>query len=300
MFTNATSVVIGGKEVQSIKITSNNAVLYEKPSSQSQTVSSVSLATDKGAISYYHTESATLSATVLDTNNSPVESETVEFFKGGTSIGTSTTNANGVATKTYSSTGVGDVSFSAECDNVSSTAITIEDCHYYNNGTINDVVIASGGVVTVENGALKITTATSGEKKWYFPTVSKFTKSNNVQMIFESAREVGDETNNAQILTASLNPSATTSTQGYASYNVSSNDTGGSWSCSFNNDSYTHNISLVKGDIIRFVREGNYTKLYHNNTLIRSVSRSVSNFYFGGYTNKDRVQRLKNIKIKAL
>lgn len=131
MFTNATSVVIGGKEVQSIKITSNNAILYEKPSSQGSNVSSVSLTSDNQIISYYHTGSVILSATVLDNNSSPLANKTVEFFKGGTSIGTSTTDANGVATKSYSSTGVGDVSFNAECDNISSTPITVEDCIFF-------------------------------------------------------------------------------------------------------------------------------------------------------------------------
>ena len=69
----------------------------------------ISLTADKSVLSYYDSESATLSATVTE-NGSAKEGATVEFFKGGTSLGTASTNSSGVATKTYSSTGAGDLS----------------------------------------------------------------------------------------------------------------------------------------------------------------------------------------------
>ena len=94
-------------------------------------VSSVLLTGTSNILSNYHNETCTLSATVLDSNNQGVSGETVTFYNGSTSIGTGTTNSSGVATKTYSSTGVGDVSFTAECSNVTSSAYTVEDCLWF-------------------------------------------------------------------------------------------------------------------------------------------------------------------------
>lgn len=293
------SLYIHNKEVQSI-ITNDNIVLYEKSSTPIPVTDSVNLVTTTNVVSHYHSDTATLTATVLDDTDNAIENATVEFFNGSTSMGTAITDSNGEATKTYSASGIGDVSFTAECDNITSSPIIIEDCWYFNDGTINDIVIASNGVVTVENGALKITTSYNRERKFYFPTTAKFTRNDNVEMILESARESTDDANHAQILGLSLNPSATGTSQGYFSYNVSSNDTGGYWDCTLASGTVTVNASLVKGDIIRFVRENGYSKAYHNDTLLNSKSHSPSNFYFGGYTNKNRVQRLKNIKIKAL
>lgn len=260
----------------------------------------ISLATDTNVLSYYNSQSATLTATLLDANNDPLPNESVEFFKGTTSLGNATTNNDGIATKTYSSNGDGDLSFTVKYGNTTSDAVTIEDCYYFNDGTVNNIVSASGTTITVENGALKVTTSSSSEKKFYFPTNSKFSSSANVEFSYECARETNDSSGHAQIVGLSLNPSNTVATQGYCSYTVSSNDTGGYWSCSFNNDSFTSNVALAKGDKIKLVREGGSTKLYQNDNLLRSVSRSVSDFYFGGYTNQNRIQRFKNIKIKKL
>ena len=117
------------------------------PLNEPVTVGSVSLAeaSSKSAISYYHTESATLSATVLDDEDNVAVGQTVEFFKGSTSLGTATTNSSGVATKSYASTGSGDVSFTATCNEVTSSSLTLEDCYYYSPTEIS--YTSSGTVV---------------------------------------------------------------------------------------------------------------------------------------------------------
>lgn len=74
IFDNASSVSIGGKEVQSIKLASNNAVLYEKVSDNYL----LTLSSNKDILSYYDSESATLTAT-LTNNNVPISGETVVF-----------------------------------------------------------------------------------------------------------------------------------------------------------------------------------------------------------------------------
>ena len=99
------------------------------------TVDSVSLSADKSILSYYDSESATLSATVLDQSSQPMSGVTVEFFNGSTSMGTADTNSSGVATKTYASTGAGDLSFTASVGTISSETYSIQDCDYYADST---------------------------------------------------------------------------------------------------------------------------------------------------------------------
>ena len=94
-------------------------------------VDSISLTADKSILSYADSQSATLSATVLDQFDNPMENETVEFFNGSTSMGTATTNSSGVATKTYASAGAGDINFTAEVGSLQSESFAIEDCKKY-------------------------------------------------------------------------------------------------------------------------------------------------------------------------
>ena len=94
-------------------------------------VTSVGLSADKSILSYADSESATLSATVLDQSSTPMSGVTVEFFNGSTSMGTADTNSSGVATKTYASTGAGDLSFTASVGTISSETYEVQDCYLY-------------------------------------------------------------------------------------------------------------------------------------------------------------------------
>ena len=89
------------------------------------------LTADDSILSYYDGDSTTLRAQLMDgSSTASVSGVTVEFFNGSTSMGTSQTDSNGVATKTYTSTGAGDVTLSAEADNgtLVSETYSIEDC----------------------------------------------------------------------------------------------------------------------------------------------------------------------------
>ena len=103
----------------------------------SVTVSSVTLTGSSNILSQYHNDTLTLTATALDSGGNGVTGQTVTFYKGSTSLGTATTNSSGVATKTYSSVGSGDVSFTAECANVTSSAYSVEDCFLYSTSEIS-------------------------------------------------------------------------------------------------------------------------------------------------------------------
>ena len=87
----------------------------------------LTLTADKSILSYYDSDTATLSATLLE-DGEPVTGETVEFWSGSVSLGTSQTNSQGVAEKVYSSSGVGDVELSASVGTLSSEIFVVEDC----------------------------------------------------------------------------------------------------------------------------------------------------------------------------
>ena len=86
----------------------------------------IALVSDKSNISYLHSETAILSAYVFE-NGSAKSGATVEFFKGATSLGTSTTDSNGLATKTYTATGDGNLSITAQTNSITSNTVSITD-----------------------------------------------------------------------------------------------------------------------------------------------------------------------------
>lgn len=87
------------------------------------------LTADDSILSYYDGDSTTLHAQLMDgTSTASVSGVTVEFFNGSTSLGTAQTDSNGVATKTYTSTGAGDISLTASDGTLSSETYEIEDC----------------------------------------------------------------------------------------------------------------------------------------------------------------------------
>ena len=138
------------------------------------TPTSITLTGDKSVLSYYDSESATLSATVLDEDSQVMEGVTVEFFNGSTSLGTATTNASGIATKSYSSTGVGDVSFTAECGILVSETYIVTDAVYANANEISQSG-SSGDHFTVIDNNLSLTLPSKFE--WTFKMKSTSTGS---------------------------------------------------------------------------------------------------------------------------
>ena len=91
---------------------------------------SLVLQADKSILSNYDNDNCTLTATLYDNNNTPMEGLSVVFKNGDIVLATITTDSGGVATYTYNSQGVGDVTITAECMNLTETYI-LEDCNYY-------------------------------------------------------------------------------------------------------------------------------------------------------------------------
>lgn len=91
------------------------------------TPASIDLTGTKSILSYADSESCTLTATVLDSSDNPVSGATVELYKAGTLWDTLTTDSSGECSKTYSSAGIGDVTFEAKCNLLTKT-YEVEDC----------------------------------------------------------------------------------------------------------------------------------------------------------------------------
>ena len=112
-------------------------------------VSKILLTTDKQVLSQYDNESCTLTATLLDSNGNGVSGEEIVFKANGGLLGTVITGDNGVATVSYNSQGVGDVTITAECMNLTKT-LSIEDCIIanvnasYTGTSVSDTVYSLG------------------------------------------------------------------------------------------------------------------------------------------------------------
>lgn len=87
----------------------------------------IELTSDKNILSFYDHEHCVLTATLLDNNGNGVSGEEIVFKANGGVLGTVITNDNGVAQYTYQSTGVGDVTITAEGMALQGT-YSIEDC----------------------------------------------------------------------------------------------------------------------------------------------------------------------------
>ena len=90
---------------------------------------SIDLTGTKSILSYADSESSVLTATVLDSSDNPVEGVDVNLYNGSTLWDTLTTDSSGECSKTYSSAGSGDITFTAEVDGTLLTkTYTVEDC----------------------------------------------------------------------------------------------------------------------------------------------------------------------------
>ena len=110
---------------------------------------SLVLQADKSILSHYDNDNCTLTATLYDNNNTPMEGLSVVFKNEDIVLDTITTDSGGVATYTYNSQGVGDVTITAECMDLQETC-SIEDCIIanvnasYTGTSTNDTVYSLG------------------------------------------------------------------------------------------------------------------------------------------------------------
>lgn len=253
------------------------------------TPASITLSADKSVLSYADTESAVLSATVKDASSQVMSGVTVEFWNGSTSMGTATTNSSGVATKTYSSAGVGDVSFTASVGSLVSETYAVEDCIFYDSCTSN----AKASAWTIPSGVtseyssdgwkvsanaykqIKLTEKLTSACSVEFTVVDYSTPTTNLPPVILYQYTNGETTPNQQLLLV----------ESTSSFKALGN---------------TISHSMVKGGVYK-IEYGTTMKVYENDTLLASASNSVglpTRFEFHMGTNRHVVY--KDIKVKPL
>lgn len=214
------------------------------------------------------------------------ETLTYTVKHGATTIdsGTVTTGSDGTASISYTGTGVGDVSVEVSYRTLLQKTFVVEDCLYWNDGsTVTGLLIDSNVSCTSNGEYITITTSTSGEK--YVKLPNTLTSSDNWEYSVEIA-EIG----NNQSLAVNL---------------INSNIWAGHGDLQDNWFLHSTNVLIrpeTVGDVARFTKNGNNITMTVNNDM-GSNTQSFSfptSYWVGFYTNNGRVQKVKNIKLKAL
>ena len=226
-------------------------------------------------------ETATITATVLDENDNPCVGETVSFeVVDGEDLGTATTDSSGEASVYYLGKGPNLLYIQANCQGYSDET-QIDDLEYYNPGNSVTSLIINSGVSCTSNGDyITITTSVNSEKYVYLPV----TLTGNWEF----------ETTLASIGTSNYLTFITSDGKYYGAVG-----SGGGF-VHLNETNYTFSNLASVGDIWKVTYNNGVISFYINNVLIRSKSATITNINIGYYTIKDRVQHLKNIKLRKL
>ena len=258
-----------------------NVTVTSTPVPTSMTVSS-----SKDILSYYDSESATLTALVKDQNGSPMSGQTVTMgvYHGSTLVETLSVSdvGDGSYTASYSSKGSGDLSINVECMNLLET-YSVEDCLYWNDGSSVGSLEVGSNVSCTSNGEyITITTNTSGEKDvkipvtltgdWEFET----TLAENMPIGSQLTFKVGTGQQ-----WGAFNPDNTITVKLSSSQNF--------------------NKTVQKDMAYKITYINGVMAVYWNNEQLTSKSLTLSSgVKMGYYTNNGRYQYIKNIKLKAL
>jgi hypothetical protein len=219
-----------------------------------------------------------------------MEGVTVTFYNGSTSMGTADTNSSGVATKSYSSTGAGDVSFTASVGTLSSETYTLEDCKVYDTLTTNkNRFIGNPSNVNYTSDGYGLTANTNWTPTYYNYEMSQ---DMSIEFDFNSTQE---DSHSGSSGTYSLMTSLKNTVGGSDLFQVywgknNVYDYTGSTKYTQTND-VTH---------IKYEITNNTVKLYANDSLVYSRSVSGSTFYWYWWSGGNRRFRIKNLKIKPL
>ena len=257
-------------------------ILEIAPVPPTPTPASIDLTGTKSILSYADSESCVLTATVLDSSDNPVEGVTVNLYNGSTLWDTLTTDSSGECSKTYSSAGSGDITFTAEVDGTLLTkTYAIQDCQYWNDGSSVGTLQIDSGVTCTSNGSyITITKSTSGEKYVKLPV--------NLPSSFEFSFELAEN--------GTGNPYAWIIDSNY--YGAAGGTT--SQFAKLNDNGPTINTPAVKDGVVTMTYQNGTLTVKYDNTQLNSKSASVTGKPIGFYTNSGRYQYLKNIKLKQL
>lgn len=223
---------------------------------------------------------------ILSNNGIPVTGETLTYeIKHGSTIidsGTDTTDSNGQITISYTGTGVGDVSVIVSYGSLLQETFVVQDCHYWNDGSsVTGLEIGTGVSCTSNGDYITITTDTSGEKDVKIPV----TLTGNWEFETELA-DLGTTNDMTFKVGSGQQWGATSSSRDNVLINF-----GGT------TQYFTKTINV--GSVLKITYNNGTMTAYWNNDQLTSETVTVSG-KMGYYTNSGRVQKIKNIKLKAL
>ena len=119
-------------------------ILSIGPTPPTPTPASIDLTATSSILSYADSDSTVLTATVLDSSDNPVSGATVELYKDSVLWDTLTTDSSGECSKTYTSAGIGDLTFEAKCNLLTKTYDIVDAKYYADNTKINSLLNSSG------------------------------------------------------------------------------------------------------------------------------------------------------------
>ena len=227
---------------------------------------------------------ASMAINVYDSNSEVIEvwGLPIKIYKDGTLVTTLYTDENGDAGYVYESTGIGDVTITAECMSITET-YSIEDCIYFNDGS--SVGNLNTGSVTVTSNGEYITMTKSGSESYVTLPVTL----------------TGDWEYEVEL--ANIQSGATTyfipiyfTLSTYASLNKTS--FGGRIDNVLVNSSVSINAQI--GDVLTFKYVNGTLSAYYNGTFAFSGSVNLNNQNCGFYQSGGRVSHVKNLKFKPL
>ena len=99
--------------------------------------SGISVSADNPILSYADSDSATITAQLVDSNDDPVAMSgvSIELYKDNVLWDTISTDSDGKVQKTYNSTGAGDIEFGATDGTLLIQTYTLEDCFRYDDAS---------------------------------------------------------------------------------------------------------------------------------------------------------------------
>lgn len=238
---------------------------------------------DKSILSSYDNDNCTLTATVYGNDNTPMEGLSVVFKNGDIVLATVTTDSGGVATYTYNSQGVGDVTITAECMNLTET-YTLEDCNYY----------SETGTTLIQNDSTD--TSYPSDIPYHHEGTEKYM----VEFDFTMKTSLRFYYANSKI-------TAKGDKQNYG-YGFSRNSSGefviSTRTTTTSNSSYTTGLANGEERRIKMIFDGTTVSFYDNGNLIRTQTNNwlTTNppAYFSWATWGTGTVTIKNIKIKPL
>ena len=265
--------------------------LLQEESGPTPVPDSIDLTGTKSILSYADSESTVLTATVLDSSDNPVEGVDVNLYNGATLWDTLTTDSSGEWSKTYSSAGVGDITFTAEVDGTLLTkTFVVEDCPYYNpftsnaNGFTVPSAVSSQSIYGFSNNGWKY-----GNASGQMPLSTPITNNCSVEFVLT---DYSSAMNPTPVLRAYNGSSIVFSLFGQWGAN--------GWWLGSSNTKISSNAP-VKGATYRLDITSTSLQLYENDNLIGTVNQSnIASMELRLETGTNRYTELKEFKIKPL